>query len=85
VFVDDYYLELARQAILLVLRVGMPILMGGIVIGLVISILQSVTQIQEQTLSLVPKIVVMAALAVVLMPWIAQQIADFAVVMFTFG
>jgi flagellar biosynthetic protein FliQ len=84
-FVDDVYLELARQAIIITLKVGLPVLLGGIVIGLAISILQSVTQIQEQTLTLVPKIVVMGGVSVALMPWIAQRVADFAIVMFTFN
>lgn len=83
-FIDDVFLEMARMAIIIALKVSSPILIGGIIIGLFISILQSVTQIQEQTLTLVPKIFVMGIVAVILMPWIIQRIADFTVEMFTF-
>lgn len=81
-FIDDTFLELARTALIVSLKVAAPILFGGILIGLLVSILQSITQIQEQTLTLVPKIFVMTILAVVLMPWIAQRLADFAIEMF---
>ncbi len=81
-FIDDFHLEMAREAILIALKVSAPILLGGIVIGLMISIFQSITQIQEQTLTLVPKIFVMGIVAVILMPWIVQRLADFTVELF---
>jgi flagellar biosynthetic protein FliQ len=81
-FIDDAYLEFARLSVLITLKVTAPILFGGILIGLLVSIVQSITQIQEQTLTLVPKIFVMGIIAVILMPWIVQRVADFAVSMF---
>ncbi len=84
-FVDDTLLEYIKITLILVLKIGLPILVGGIIVGLIISIAQSVTQIQEQTLTLVPKIVVMAGIAVVIMPWIAQRLSEFAVYMFSFS
>ena len=81
-FIDDVFLEHARNSLLVTLQVSAPILFGGIIIGLAVSILQSITQIQEQTLTLVPKIFVMTLLAIILMPWIAQRLADFAIEMF---
>lgn len=79
---DDATLDLVRQSLVIVLKITAPILLAGVVIGLVISILQSVTQIQEQTLTLVPKIFVMLVVALALMSWIVQRIIDFATEMF---
>ena len=80
---DDIAIDLVRTALVVTLQIAGPILVCGIVIGLAISIFQSVTQIQEQSLALVPKIVAMVVLAVILMPWIFSHIADFAIDMFT--
>ncbi|MFB3137596.1 MAG: flagellar biosynthetic protein FliQ, partial [Phycisphaerales bacterium] len=55
----------------------------GLVVGLLISLFQAVTQIQEQTLTFVPKIIVMILVAVVLLSWISIRMANFAVEMFT--
>jgi len=79
---DDAAVDMVQNAIMVALKVSAPILVAGVVIGLIISIFQSVTQIQEQTLSLVPKIFVMCVVAVILMPWIIMRIADFCVDMF---
>lgn len=76
-------LDLVRQSLLIALRVSAPILMAGIVVGLVVSIAQAVTQVQEQTLSFVPKIAAMILVAVGLLGWISTQLVDFAVLMFT--
>lgn len=80
--IDDSAVDLVQNAIMVALKVSAPILVAGVAIGLTISIFQSVTQIQEQTLSLVPKIFVMCIVAVVLMPWIIMQLAEFCVDMF---
>ena len=50
----------------------------GLVVGVVVSLLQAVTQIQEQTLSFIPKIVAMVVSAIVLMPWMGQQLMNYA-------
>jgi flagellar biosynthetic protein FliQ len=80
--IDDSAVDLVQNAIMVALKVSAPILVAGVVIGLIISIFQSVTQIQEQTLSLVPKIFVMCLVAVILMPWIIMKLAEFCVEMF---
>jgi flagellar biosynthesis protein FliQ len=80
--INDALLEQVRTALILVLKIAGPMLGAGIVIGLLISIFQSVTQIQEQTLTLVPKIVVMTIVAVGMLPWIVSMIAEFSVQMF---
>ena len=65
--------DLIRQTLMLALIVSAPMLLIGLVVGIVVSLLQAVTQIQEQTLSFIPKIVAMVAAAILLMPWIAQR------------
>ena len=71
---QDVVISLAMQAMQLVLKVGGPILIVGLVIGLAISVFQAVTQIQEQTLSFIPKVAGLALVIVVLGPWMLGQL-----------
>ncbi|MEC8733420.1 MAG: flagellar biosynthesis protein FliQ [Planctomycetota bacterium] len=73
---------LVREALMLTLLISAPILGIGLLVGLVISLLQAVTQVQEQTLAFVPKIVAMILIAVVLMGWMGTQMSAFAERMF---
>lgn len=82
--IDDTMVDMLRTTLTLMLKIVAPILGTGIVIGLSISIFQSVTSIQDQTLTFVPKIFGMVTVVVVLMSWIAERISDFAIEMFTF-
>jgi len=75
--------DLVRTALWEALILATPILLAGLVIGLVVSLFQAVTQIQEQTLSFVPKIIVMVVVAIVLLGWITLRIAQFAMSMFS--
>lgn len=70
-------IDLAREAALLTLVVGAPILISGMAVGLVVSMLQAVTQIQEQTLSFVPKIIAMILVMMLVLPWIMTQMLDY--------
>ena len=74
--------DIARIALLQALIIAVPILGAGLVVGLFISLFQAVTQIQEQTLTFVPKIITMILVAVVLMGWIALRMTEFANEMF---
>jgi flagellar biosynthetic protein FliQ len=78
----DSLIDIVRQALFLTMKIAAPILGAGVVIGLVVSILQSITSIQEQTLVFVPKIFGMLAVAILLIAWIAQRVAEFTVEMF---
>lgn len=80
--VGDWLVEMVRDVLLLVLRVGGPVLIAGVVIGLVISLFQSLTSIQDQTLSFVPKILGMILVALLLLPWMIAQLVEFTVEMF---
>ena len=81
----DNATELVRQTLILALLVSAPMLLIGLVVGIVVSLLQAVTQIQEQTLTFIPKIVAMVAAAIMLMPWSSQRLLDYAREMFTNG
>jgi flagellar biosynthetic protein FliQ len=79
----DQALDLVRQSLTLMLLISAPVLAAALVIGLAISLFQAVTQIQEQTLSFVPKIVGMAVVAVIALPWITELMSHFAIQMFS--
>ena len=75
-------IDMVRETLFLMLLLSFPILAAALVIGLTVSVLQAVTQVQEQTLSFVPKIIGMVLVAIFAMPWIAMQILEFAQRMF---
>lgn len=75
---DESTVELVRDALFITLKIAGPILLAGLIVGLVISLLQSVTSIQDQTLSFVPKIVVMIVAAAILIPWVAHRLVEYA-------
>jgi len=78
----DTAIDLVRNATFLALTVGAPILIVSMIVGLAISILQAVTQIQEQTLNLVPKIVLMTVTMLVVLPWAIQRIMEYTTALF---
>ncbi|HTA12221.1 MAG TPA: flagellar biosynthesis protein FliQ [Solirubrobacteraceae bacterium] len=80
---QDTVVNLASQAMTLALKVAGPILLVALVIGLVISVFQAVTQIQEQSLSLIPKIAGVAVVIVVLGPWMLGQLVTYTSQLFT--
>jgi len=74
--VDDVVF-FGRDAILVTLLVSAPMLLSGLVIGLIIAILQSVTQVQEITLTFVPKIIIVLVMFVVFLPWMIGTTMQF--------
>lgn len=74
---DETALQLVRDTLVITLKLSAPILAAGVVVGLLVSIFQSITSIQDQTITFVPKIVVMVVVAAVLLPWIAARLIDF--------
>ena len=75
---QDTVINLATQAMVLSLKIAGPILLLGLIVGLLVSIFQAVTSIQEQALSFIPKIVGVAVLIVVLGPWMLGQLVSYA-------
>ena len=73
----DVVISLATQAMNVAFKVAMPLLLAGLVVGLVVSIFQAVTQIQEQTLSFIPKILATIAVLVVGGPWMLDQLLSY--------
>ncbi len=69
--------QLSRQTFETILLVGGPVLMVSLVIGLMISIFQSVTQLQEMTLTFVPKIVAVFITLLVALPWMVKTVVGF--------
>jgi flagellar biosynthetic protein FliQ len=80
---QDTVVSLATQAMTLALEVAGPILLVGLGIGLIVSIFQAVTQIQEQSLSFIPKIVGLAVLIVVLGPWMLDKLVNYVTTLYT--
>jgi flagellar biosynthetic protein FliQ len=74
---QDTVVNLAQQAMTLVMKVGGPLLLTGLVIGLVVSIFQTITQIQEQSLTFIPKIAGVAVVIVVAGPWMLSQLLGY--------
>ena len=73
----------ASQAMSLALKIAGPLLLVALVIGLLVSIFQAVTQIQEQSLTLIPKIVGVAVVIVVLGPWMLGQLVSYTADLYT--
>lgn len=81
----DQAVDLVRHTLILALLVSAPMLLIGLGVGIVVSLLQAVTQIQEQTLTFIPKIVSMVAAAIFLMPWISNRLMEYATAVFSNG
>lgn len=75
-------IELIRRSLMLCLMVGAPMLLAAMVIGLLVSLLQAVTQIQEQTLTFIPKLLVVGIVMLLALPWILNQLVQFMVSVF---
>ncbi len=69
--------SIAREALMLTLLIAGPMLMFGLVIGLVVSVFQAVTQIQEMTLTFVPKILGIGLALLIFLPWMINKLTDF--------
>ncbi len=70
-------IEIGREAIMVMLAVSMPLLLVSLGIGLVIALFQALTQIQEMTLTFVPKIVVVFFTMVALMPYMLRHLTEY--------
>lgn len=70
--------DLARQATMLTILLSAPLMLLALAVGLVISVLQAVTQIQEQTVQFVPKLVLMLGAMVLLLPWSLSRLIEYS-------
>ncbi len=79
---DALALDLGRSTLLVALTIVAPVLLVGMGVGLLVSLFQTLTALQEQTLSLVPKMLAVVATILILMPWILRTLRDFAETLF---
>ena len=74
---QEFVIYIINRAIFIALVVSTPMLLAGLLIGLLISIFQAVTQINEMTLTFIPKIIVTAVVLVFFFPWMVSMLLDF--------
>lgn len=70
-------IEITRAALVVILTICGPLLLTSLVVGMVVSLFQALTQIQEQTLTFVPKLVAMGVVLMLTLPMIGHAMADF--------
>ena len=79
----DFVISLAERAVFTTLLIAAPLLLIALAVGLLVSIFQATTQIQEQTLAFIPKIIVVLVSLIFFGPWMLSQILNFTYDMFT--
>ncbi len=70
-------IDLVRHAVMLSLQVASPMLITALVVGLLVSLFQAITQLQEQTLTFIPKLLVIATVFVLALPWALNQLVEY--------
>jgi flagellar biosynthetic protein FliQ len=73
----EFVIYWGQQTVKTAIIVSAPILLAGMVVGLVVGIFQSVTQIQEMTLTFIPKMAVVVLVIMLMMPWMLETLTDF--------
>lgn len=79
---EQFLLDMARDAIMTIIKVSAPVLLIGLLVGLIVSIFQATTQIQEQSLHFIPKILAMLACILLLGAWMLTVLKEFTTRMF---
>ena len=79
---EAYVLDIFSQAIYYILILSLPMLLAALVVGLIISVFQATTQIQEQTLSFVPKLVAIFMVLLLAGPWLLNNLVNFTLSLF---
>lgn len=80
---ESIIIDIARQTLWLVLKVSAPMLVTSLVVGLLVSVFQTITSIQEQTLTFVPKLIAVFLVIMIFGNWILTEVRDFAVELIT--
>tara|TARA_B100000959_G_scaffold273731_1_gene324608 strand:- start:488 stop:757 length:270 start_codon:yes stop_codon:yes gene_type:complete len=78
----DQSIDVVKNLMMLCLKVALPFLLSAMVIGLLVSFFQAITSLQEQTLTFVPKALVVVVVVVVLFPWVTNTMLDYTTEMF---
>ena len=79
----EFFVDLTTRTLHTAILLAAPLLLTGLIVGVVVSIFQAVTQMQEQTLVLVPKIVAVALVLLLCLPWMLQVLLTFTATLFT--
>jgi flagellar biosynthetic protein FliQ len=79
---QSFVLSILTQGIILVLLLSAPMLLTGLVVGFIVALLQTITSIQEQTLSFVPKAFAVFAVLILLAPWLVQTAISYLTTLF---
>jgi flagellar biosynthetic protein FliQ len=69
--------DLIRHATMMALLVAAPLLVTALAVGILVSLLQAVTQIQEQTLTFIPKLLALSAVFLITLPWMLAQLVEY--------
>lgn len=80
---ENIIMDIARQTLWLIIKVSAPMLLTSLVVGLIVSVLQTVTSIQEQTLTFVPKLIAVFLVIMIFGNWMMSEIRDYAVDLIT--
>ncbi len=80
---ENIIVDIARETVFLIIKVASPILIVSLTVGLIVSILQTVTSIQEQTLTFVPKLITILLVVVLFGNWMMTSIKDFMVELYS--
>lgn len=75
----DYACDLIRRALMLALFTSAPLLLVALLVGIVVSLIQAVTQIQEQTLTFIPKLLTLGAVFLITLPWILNRLVEYMI------
>jgi flagellar biosynthetic protein FliQ len=78
-----FALEIGRNALMMIVMLSAPIMAAALVVGLLVSIFQALTQINEQTMTFVPKILAVFAALVVTGPWLLNSLVNYTAGLFT--
>lgn len=79
---ENIVVDITRQTLYLIIKTSAPLLIVSLVVGLVISVLQTITSIQEQTLTFVPKLIAIFVVIMIAGNWIMHSITEFTVELF---
>ncbi|OGF99882.1 MAG: EscS/YscS/HrcS family type III secretion system export apparatus protein [Candidatus Glassbacteria bacterium RIFCSPLOWO2_12_FULL_58_11] len=80
---QQFIIHLGREVFFTAVLVASPMLIAGLIVGVTISIIQTATSIQEQTLTFIPKIVAVVISLILFMPWMMNTLLDFSINLLT--
>lgn len=80
---EDLILSIGRDAIMTTVLLAAPLLVSALIVGLLVSILQAITQINEATLTFIPKMLAIVVVMLILAPWMTQMITSYTTELFT--